>query len=105
MPNRTYVEMMLDLTDRGNVILPSKVYKESLLMRNILHKKPELVEQVIQMRIKIYKELNKYDGYHRLMNYQKFIIDYAIICKLINKPYYITMPCRAGKGIFYKILF
>ena len=105
-PNRTYVEMMLDQVDRGKTVLPNKVYKESENVCYILYKRPELVEQVVQMRIKIYKEFNKYDGYHRLMNYQKFIIDYVIICKLIGNSCYFTMPYRAGKTIFifYKIL-
>ena len=104
-PNRTYIEMMLDLVDRGKTVLPKKIYKECEKICHILHEKPEITERVVQMRIKIYKEFNKYDGYHRLMNYQKFIIDYIIICKLIGNPCYITMPYRAGKTIFYKILF
>ena len=103
-PNRTYVEMMMDLSDRGKMHLPNRLYKECKQACYLLYQKPELVEQVVQMRIKIYKEFNKYDGYHRLMNYQKFIIDYVIICKLIGNSCYITMPYRAGKTIFYKIL-
>lgn len=102
--NRTYVEMMLDQVDRGKTVLPRNIYKETEKVCYILHKKPELAEQVVQMRIKIYQEFNKYDGYHRLMNYQKFTIDYVIICKLINRPCYIMMRYRAGKDVFYKIL-
>ena len=102
--NRTYVEMMLDLADRGKIVLPNNLYKEAARIAYILYKNPELNEQVIQMRIKVYKEFNKYDGYHRLQDYQKFMIDYAIICKLINRPCHITMPYRSGKTIFYKIL-
>ena len=104
MPNRTYVEMMLDLVDRGKTVLPKNVHNECEKMCYALYKKPELAEQVVQTRIKIYKEFNKYDGYHRLQGYQKFIIDYVIICKLIGNPCYITMPYRAGKTIFNKIL-
>jgi hypothetical protein len=103
-PNRTYVEMMLDLADCGKIVLPNNLYKEAARIAYILYKNPELNEQVVQMRIKVYKEFNKYDGYHRLQDYQKFMIDYAIICKLINRPCYITMPYRSGKTIFYKIL-
>lgn len=98
--NRTYVEMMLDLADSGKTVLHSNLYRETEQIAYILHKNPELIEQVVQMRIKIYKVFNKYDGYHRLMGYQKFMIDYAIICKLINRPCYITLGCRSGKGIF-----
>jgi len=104
-PNRTYVEMMMDLNDRGKMHLPSRLYKECEKACYLLYKKPELVEQVIQMRIKIYKEFNKYDGYHRLLDYQKFMIDYVIICKLLGKPCYVTLPGRgATKGILYKVL-
>jgi hypothetical protein len=102
--NRTYIEMMLDLADRGKTILPAKLYREAERIGYILYKNPELEEQVVQMRIKIYKEFNKYDGYHILQGYQKFIIDYAIICKLINRPCHILMPDRIGKTIFYKIM-
>ena len=103
-PNRTYVEMMLDLVDRGKTVLPRIMFKECEYITYILYKRPELVEQVVQMRIKIYKEFNKYDGYHRLQGYQKFIIDYVIICKLIGRSCYVTMSYRAGKGIFNKIM-
>ena len=103
-PNRTYVEMMLDLADRGKTVLPNKLYNECEKICFSLYKTPELVDQVVQMRIKIYKEFNKYDGYHKLMDYQKLIIDYIIICKLINKPCYLTMPRYAGRGIFNRIM-
>ena len=97
-PNRTYVEMMLDQVDRGKTVLPAKLYREAEQIAYILHEKPEITERVVQMRIKIYKEFNKYDGYH------KFIIDYVIMCKLINRSCYICMPYRSGKTIFYKIM-
>lgn len=102
--NRTYVEMMLDLVDRGKIILPNKLYIEAARISYKLYAKPGLVEQVVQTRIKVYKEFNKYDGYHRLTNYQKFMIDYAIICKVIHSPCHILLPYRAGKSIFYKII-
>lgn len=102
--NRTYVEMMLDLADRGKTVMPSMLYRECKNAGYLLYKRPELVEQIIQMRIKIYKEFNKYDGYHRLAGHQKLIIDYIILCRLIGKPCYVTMPRHAGRSIFYKTM-
>jgi len=102
--NRTYVEMMLDLADRGKTVLPSMVYRQCKNVCYLLREHPEVVEEVVETRIKIYREFNKYDGYHRLMDYQKFIIDYIIICKLFGKPCYVTMPRFVGQTIFYKTM-
>jgi len=102
--NRTYIEMMLDLTDRGKTVMPSMLYKECKNVCYLLCEHPEVVEEVVQTRIKIYKVFDKYDGYHRLAGYQKFIIDYVIICKLLGKGCYITMPRFAGQTIFYKTM-
>lgn len=102
--NRTYIEMMLDLADRGKTVMPSMLYKECKNLCYLLHEHLEVVEEVVQTRIKIYKVFDKYDGYHKLVGYQKFIIDYVIICKLLGKGCYITMPRFSGQTIFYKTM-
>lgn len=102
--NRTYVEMMLDLADRGKTVLPSMVYRQCKNVCYLLHEHLEVVEEVVQTRIKIYKVFDKYGGYYKLAGYQKFIIDYVIICKLLGKGCCITMPRFDGQTIFYKTM-
>lgn len=104
MPSRTYIEMALDLNSREKYPLPTRMIINFYKIGFALHERPELIEQIVRNRVKIVKLIRDSGVYPYLHRYHYTMIDYAMACKLLGMGCYMTMPFRAGKDWFSKVL-